>query len=198
MSGKRERGISYGTTARLNLVNDTVCGGASSQGTGATLYGGILGIEIEFTGDQVFYDSSVGTLYGGVYKYVKTLSTGGNGVKGKIAFWSDDANFVVTATAQDGNQAGVFLNAVTAGNYCWIQVGGDASVLFADSITKETPAIKDVVVVTSGAATADVEADTTNYTNLIYKRILGIAKAAPVGGAISVVELLDRFSSPFK
>jgi hypothetical protein len=198
MSGKREKGISYGTTVKLNTVNDTVCGGASSQGTGATLYGGILGIEIEFTDDQVYYDSTIGTLYGGVYKYVKTLSTGGAGVKGHWAFWSNPDTVLVTATAQDGNHAGVFLNAVTAGNYCWIQTGGIANLLFqATALSKATPAVKDVVVVTSGASTSDVELDTTPYTNLIYKRIAGIAKAVPVPGAISTVELLERFSSPF-
>lgn len=198
MSGTRQRGISYGTTVKLNDVNDTVCGGSNNYGTGATLYGGIAGIEIEFKDDQVFYDSTVGTLYGGVYKYVQTASgSTASPARGQLAFWSDPDNFVVSADATDGNQAGVFLNSITKGNWGWIQVGGIASVLFRATITKATPAVKDVVVVESAANVADVEADTTSYTNLIYKRILGIAKAVPVGGAISTVELLDRFSSPF-
>ena len=84
MSGKREPGISYGTTVKLNDVNDAVCGGASNQGTGATLYGGMLGIEIELTDSQVLFDSAIGTLYGGRYKYVQTLLSGGAGVRGQL------------------------------------------------------------------------------------------------------------------
>jgi hypothetical protein len=203
MSGKRERGISYGTTVKLNDVNDSVCGGATSQGTGATLYGGILGIEIEFTDDEVYYDSAIGTLYGGVYKYVQTLSTGGAGVRGQIAFWSNQDTFLVTATnggaaVGDGNQAGIFLNAVTAGNYCWIQVGGIASVLFNGTQAQATPSIKDYVVVKSGQPTANAIADGTAITASLLKCELGIAKTAPVASAISLVELLDRFSSPDK
>jgi len=200
MSGKRERGISYTPTVKLNAgTGDATAGGAVSLGTGADLYGGLAGIEIEFQDGTVYSDTTIGTLYRGVYKRVKVLSTGGAGIRGKAAFWSDANNAVVTATPQDGNHAGIFLNAVTAGKWCWIQVGGLASVLFASvSLSKATPAIKDVVVVTSGAAVADVEADSTPYTNLIYKRILGIAEAPPVAGTITIVELLDRFSSPDK
>lgn len=198
MSGKRERGISYTPTVKLNAVNDTVCGGASSQGTGATLYGGILGIEVELTDDQVYYDSTVGTLYGGVYKYVKVLSTGGAGARGHVAFWSDADNYVVTATASNGNQAGIFLRTVTAGNFCWIQVGGLASVIFAAQLSNDTPAIKNFVVCTSGASTADALTDATTITADLAKRTLGIAEQAPTPGSINLVELLDRFSSPFK
>jgi hypothetical protein len=201
MSGKRERGISYGPSVKLNTINDAVCGGATNQGTGATLYGGILGIEIEFTKGQVFYDASIGVLYEGVYKYVKTLSTGGAGVRGQIAFWSDPDNVVVTATnggatVGDGNQAGIFLNAVNAGYFCWIQVGGIASVLFNGTQAQATPGVKDYVVVKSGQPTANAIADGTAITASLLKCMLGIAKVAPVASTISLVELLDRFSSP--
>lgn len=199
MSGKRERGISFGPTVKLNAgTGDDTAGGPTNLGTGTDMYGGLAGIEIEFQDGTVYSDTSVGTLYRGVYKRVKTLAAGGAGVRGQVAFWSDADDAVVTATAQDGNHAGIFLNTVTAGKWCWIQVGGLASVLFRADITKATPAIKDVVVVTSGAATADVEDDATAYTNLIYKRILGIAEEAPADGLVKIVELLDRFSSPDK
>lgn len=204
MSGKRERGISYGPTVMLNLVNDDVCGGASNAGTGATLYGGILGIEIEFTDDQVFYSTSatIKKLYGGVYKYVHFLSTGGNAVAGQVVFWSDVGNTVVTCTASsttDGNQAGIALNEVTAGNFGWIQVGGLANVLMADSFTiAESPAIKEVVVVKATDIVGDVESDATPYTNPVYKRLLGILEQAGVAGVPNLVQLLDRFSSPDK
>lgn len=202
MSGKRERGISYGPTVKLNTVNDSVCGGSVNKGTGATQYGGILGIEVELQDQDVFYDSTIGTLYGGIYKYVQTLSTGGAGVRGQIAFWSDADNYVVTATnggatSGDGNQAGIFLNAVTAGNFCWIQTGGIASVLFDEALSQATPSVKDYIVVATGEPVADAIADGTTITASLLKCMLGIAKAAPVANTISLVELLNRFSSPF-
>ena len=201
MSGKREKGISYGTTARLNDVNDSVCGGSSSQGTGATLYGGILGIEIEFTDSQVYYDSAVGTLYGGIYKYVQTYSgSSASPARGQIAFWYNADAFVVTADFINGAQCGVFLNSITKGNFGWVQIGGKASVLFRASITKATPAIGDTVVVQNTANVADTLADATGVTSggaAGIQLLLGNAIVAAVGGAISPVQLLDRFSEPF-
>lgn len=201
MSGKRERGISYGTTAKLNDVNDAVCGGSSSQGTGATLYGGILGIEIEFADNDIFFDSAIGTLYGGIYKYVQTrAASSASPARGQIAFWYDVDNYVVTADFVNGEQAGVFLNSITKGNFGWIQVGGKASVLFRASITKTTPAAGDVVIVESTANVADDLADATNPTfggATGIQLLLGIAIAVPVGGAISTVQLTSRFTNPF-
>jgi hypothetical protein len=61
---------------------------------------------------------------------------------GDLAFWKDKAPYLVTNDiavalgAEAGSNvnkrnavAGIFLNAVTAGNYCWVQQGGRASVL---------------------------------------------------------------------
>lgn len=200
MSGKRERGISYGPTVKLNYGHgDDEPGGSNNFGTGAPLYGGILGIEIEFTDSQVYSDTSVNTLYGGIYKRVKLASASSPGVLGCFAFWSDADNYVVTLAPSNGNHAGVFINTtVTAGKYCWIQVGGLASVLMNGRTTKATPAIKDVIVVESGSFYGDIEDDATPYTNLIYKRIAGIAEEVPVADALCLVQLLDRFSNPFK
>ena len=166
MSGKRELGISYGPTVLLNDVNDAVCGGATNQGTGATLYGGILGIEIGFTDAQVYSDSAVGTLYGGVYKYVQTyLNSTASPARGYAAFWYNADAMIVTPDFQNGLQCGVFINPVTKGYYGWIQIGGKASVMFRSSITKATPAVGDLVIVQSQYGVADILADTTNFTS---------------------------------
>lgn len=246
MSGKRERGISYGPTVLLNDVNDAVCGGATNQGTGATLYGGILGMEVEFTDTQVYSDLTVGQLYGGVYKYVQTynLSTS-SPVRGGVAFWYNADSFVVTSDFINGAQCGIFINPITKGNFGWIQGGGKANVLFRATITKTTPAIGDLVVIESPYGVADILADTTNITSggstgeqlrlgiaTVATGITGVAawspttayaagaivtysgstwtalvantNSAPTGsntnwtlGAISTVQLFDRFSSPF-
>jgi hypothetical protein len=166
MSGKRELGISYGPTVLLNDVNDAVCGGATNQGTGQSLYGGQLGIEIGFTNAQIYSDPAVGTLYGGVYKYVQTyLSSTNSPARGYAAFWYNADAMIVTPDFQNGLACGVFINPITKGNYGWIQVGGKASVMFRQTITKATPAVGDLVVVQSQYGVADILADVTGLTS---------------------------------
>ena len=171
-------------TAKLNKTDDPIVGASVASGTGVSFYSGFLGAEMTLTDDEALRlsDTSVGTLYRGVYKYVqfKAGSTASNAL-GQVAFWDSTAGTVaasetvVTPDATDGNQAGITLNAVTKGNYGWIQIEGLATVLYRATITKATPAFKDVVFVTSAANTADVITDATNYTSPIFKRILGIA-----------------------
>lgn len=187
MSGKREPGISYGTTAKLNLVNDPVPGGSNNFGTGATLYGGILGMEIELTDSQVQYDLSTGQLYGGRYKCIQTLSTGTNApARGTAAFWSDPDNYVVSGDAGNGNFAGVFLNSITKGNVGYIQVAGISYCKFA---VGQTPTAKLIVATTSTLNTFDALADGTALTTTNFKLIVGRAKEAGTGGSLSRVEL---------
>ena len=201
MSGKRELGISYGPTVLLNDVNDAVCGGATNQGTGASLYGGILGMEISFTDSQVYYDSVIGTLYGGIYKYVQTyLSSSASPARGYIAFWYNADAMIVTPDNENGLQMGVYINALTKGYYGWVQIGGKASVQFRASITKTTPAVGDEVMVQNGATVADILADATGITSggtAGTQNRLGIAVVTPVGGTITAIQLLERFASPF-
>ena len=195
MSGKREPGISICPTAKLNLVNDDVCGGASNQGTGATLYGGILGIEVELTDRQVYYDSDVGTLYGGRYQYVQTLASAtATPARGEAAFWSDPDNWVVSGDAGDGNFAGVFLNTITSGNFGWIQKSGIATCKFGAG----TPAAKLIVATTSGANTFDALADGTAITTTNLKLWVGRCKAAADQNDYGLVELLPGImDTPF-
>lgn len=188
--------ISRVTTGLLNTVNDAVAGGSVASGTGANPYAGQLGGIAYFGPQMVRYDSSIGTLYEGWYQYVKFLVSGGAPARGLVAFWSDLDDFVVTMTAVNGQHAGVVLNSVTAGNYGWIQISGLASVQFRAAITKATPAIKDLVITTDGANTADVLADATGITSPTLKRVLGVAAAAPANNTISLVELFQRVILP--
>lgn len=196
MSGKREPGISICPTVKLNLVNDAVCGGASSQGTGATLYGGILGIEVELTDTQVYYDSDVGTLLGGRYQYVQINANGtASPARGLAAFWDDPDTWLVSADAGDGNFAGVFLNAVDLGHFGWIQKSGKATCLFA---VGQTPAVKLIVCTTSGANTFDALADGTAITTTNLKLWVGRCKELADKDNFGVVELLPGImDTPF-
>lgn len=185
----------YIVTAKLNTVNDTTAGGGVASQTGASRCPGALGSVVYLdVNNPTFYDSSIGTLYPGGYKRVHLVSTSTQAAaRGRIAYWVDPSSstvpFDVTGDATDGNQAGIFINVISKGNYGYIQVEGLASVLFTSSITKATPAKKDLVVCAAGDGTGDVLADATNITSPIARRILGIAEAAPANSTISKVIL---------
>jgi len=176
-------------------TGDSAAGGGPANIAGASRAPGQLGSILYIgPGDPLFYDSSVGTLYPGAYQYVQMYSSStAAAVVGGIAYWLDPTSstvpYIVTADATDGNQAGVFINPIAKGSYWFIQVDGLANVKFAASTTKATPAIKDLVVCSTGAGTADVLADATGLTSPLLKRVLGTAEEAPVGGSISAVML---------
>ena len=187
------------TTAKLNTVNDATPGGSVADITGLGQAPGQVGDEVwlDETSPTAF-DSSVGTLYAGGYKYVQLDSASVQPNYGEVLFWkqptSRTAPYVVTRTVTDGNQAGIYINASSGskalipGNFGFIQIAGTATVLFG-TITKATPAVKDLVYCTSGANTADVIADATAVTSPILKRLLGIAEVAPANAATSLVML---------
>lgn len=185
----------------LSNANDPLPGQSVSSGTGAAQYGGQVGSRVCLGNDDpIITRSSSPTLYGGIYQYVQFLSTATQASSaGLIAFWSTDTTYIVTNDEPTGvsDIAGICLNAVTKGNYGWIQIAGKANVLFRTAITKATPAVGDLVLAAAIGSTtpavSDVLADATNITSIQARHMLGIAIAAPVGGAISTVRL--RFGS---
>ena len=174
----------YMTARTLNTVNDTVAGGGTASITGIGRCPGALGSIVYLDpGHPVVYTAGTGTLYPGAYQYVHLVSTStAAAAVGGIAYWvnplSSSVPYDVSADAVDGNQAGVFINVLTKGNYGFIQVGGLATVLYG-TITKATPAIKDWVICTSGTGTADILADATSLTSVTIKRSLGTAESVP-------------------
>ena len=190
------------TTALLNDVNDSVIGDSSTAGTGASQFIGQLGQRVALGPDEVRFDSAIGTLYGGVYQYVRFgVTEAVTPALGLLAFWDGavaDDLYQVTTTEPTGvsDIAGIILNAVTKGNYGFIQTAGKATVKFKGTTTKTTPAVGDLVVAAADAtATADVLADATALTSVQARHILGIALAAPVGGAASTVRLRTPWMS---
>lgn len=153
-SGMLTKQADHLTARRLNDVNDTVAGGAV-----VSLPSGISGPIVSATqvGDKIVLDdatalalsdTTVGTLYGGIYMYVGTLSSStASPAVGTAAFWraadlpgGASASYQVTADAQPTAAiptlfAGVFINAVTKGNFGWIQIGGVATVLYDSAVT---------------------------------------------------------------
>lgn len=186
-------------TGLLNTVNDPNPGAvlASPSGSIVQSYYGQVGGRLFLGAASALAMSDVagtGTLFEGIYQYVQFKAASAVApARGGLVVWSDRDNFIVTpdVTAATLNAiAGVALNAVTKGNWGFIQIAGKAAVKFIAVTTKVTPAIGDLVMVDAAPTNAaDVLADATALTSLNAKNIIGIAIAAPVGGAISTISL---------
>lgn len=168
----------------------------SPSGSIVQAYAGQVGAKLSVDTNEAsnLSDPAASTLFAGIYQYVQFLSSStASNARGQIVFWSTRSTYVVTpdvTAATSGLIAGITLAAVTKGNYGWIQIAGKAGVKFRASITKATPAAGDLVVIDSTPTdTADVLADATNITSPIAKTIVGVADAAPTGGAVSAVDL---------
>lgn len=176
----------------LNNINDAAAGGAI-----VALPSGVTSptVNATQTGDRIVLDDATalalsdtvgtGTLYGGIYMYVATLSTStASPARGTAAFMraadlpsAVSGTYQVTADAQPSAAvptlfAGVFINAITKGNFGWIQVGGVVSCLFDSTIT--TAAVGNPVTIKVSptvASTFDV----------------GVPSAATLAGAIATV-----------
>lgn len=181
----------------LNAVNDAAIGGGPADALGQGLAEGQLGVIVGYDRDQISraYDSSVGTLYGGLYQYVKfKAGTTASNARGQIIFWDDFDDYVVTPDAAATTEAfiaGITLNAVTKGNYGWIQVAGVVGVKFRATVTSNN--IGDVVFQLTTTFTADAIADATG--TFIgggakgLKNLLGVAVEAPADAGIKLVQL---------
>src|SRR3990167_1183309 len=135
-------------TRPINQVNDTIIGGVP-LGDSTTVSGvrGQLEKQVWLDQDQILFTSSVGTLYGGGYRYVRVRSADTPAVVvGQIAFW--DTTVTDWQEAFQGTReedlssadnailiAGVFISIPTAGNYCFIQDAGLVPVMFRTALT---------------------------------------------------------------
>lgn len=184
----------------LNLANSPNGYAFTEPVTGITIPGGGLnpGDLIRLTlSEATALSTGLGAanaLYEGQYQWVQVDSgaTAGNVKRGTIACLTTVAkgNAVVTdyAHALANNLIiGVFLNSITPGNWGWIQISGRASVLGAASFTA-TPAIGDVVVVTTlGVVTDNTQSGTITYA-LLYQAV-GIAETLPATASIFQVKM---------
>lgn len=179
------------TAKFLNDVNDAAAGGvilsvpagAPSPSVSQTLPGDRIVLD-DITA-LALSDTAIGTLFGGIYMYVGTLSTAtANPARGTAAFYraadlpSAVTNlYQVTSDAQPSAAvptliAGVFISAITKGNFGWIQLSGVCSCLFDSTIT--TAAVGNPVTVKVSptvASTFDV----------------GVPSAATLAGVIATV-----------
>ena len=196
MPNRVEQAIVRTSLPALNDINDAYPANNTPSMSGATnTYAAQLGARVWLDGNPggVRYDSTIGTLYGGKYQYVKTTAGTSNAyAKGQPVFWTDFENYVTTSdctAALVGKMAGFCLCTVTKGNYCWIQTAGKATVLFKSAMTAATPADGDLVVIDATAGQADVLTQSGQPTYLILKAAIGVALAVPTSGNASLVLL---------
>lgn len=200
------------TAKFLNDVNDSAAGGAivslpsgapAPQSSQTQVSDRIV---LDTATALALSDTTVGTLFGGIYMYVATKSNmTATPAVGLLAFWDTsvgDSNYQVTCD-ESGSQganliAGIVINAVTKGNFCWIQIGGKATVKFRAVLTGTPANGCGVYAAAAGAgasvATADVFAGvagnpTFTQADTLIQRFLGTAEALPVAGSASAVSL---------
>lgn len=195
------------TTGLLNTVNDTVIGGQSGI-SGASKFGGMLGKTVTFTADQIaqMYSSTVGTLYGGRFRYIKMRAEDVDSpalTPGKIVFWDTTVTnwqsaYQVTrdvnlSSASNGVvPAGIFIGGVEPGNYGFIQDMGMVPVRFRSVLTA-AGAIGGPVYVSDAADTGQdqgtADSLTTDSTALANARKLGWSVTAPTAASLTNVVL---------
>lgn len=178
------------STGLLNTVNDSVI--ANQAGiTGVSKFGGQLGKYLAVSQDQIalMYSSTVGTLYAGIYQYVQFNSGDTAPVIGQACYWlsGQSAGSFIVSTDSNGNAtntpmpAGIFISIPTAGNYCFIQVAGIATVKYKDGLT--VAAATGLPVIAGSDGLADTNAG-TNVPNFI-----GTAWTLPVSNSTALVQL---------
>lgn len=188
----------------LNSTNDANSGGqivslpvgAPSPAVSQTIPGDR--IVLDDATASALSNTTIGTLYGGVYMYVGTLSTStALPARGQIAFWRSNElpggatqAYTCTADAQPTTAipayiAGVFINAITKGNYGWIQVAGTASVFYDSTITAPAQGITVSAKVSAGVPSTGDAGVAISTTTLAF--VLGVAIGSPTSSTISSV-----------
>ncbi len=195
------------TAKYLNDVNDSSQGGnLVSVPAGAPQ----AAVSATQAGDRIILDdatalalsdTSVGTLYGGVYVYVQTYaSSTASPALGQPAFFlATDVGvaYRVDADAQPSAAVatflhGVFINAITKGNYGWIQTAGVATIRYQAVVT--STAAGDTVSVGISQTPPAFDAGVATFTAILNAATLGVAIDAPADAGTGRVSITR---SPF-
>lgn len=195
------------STGFLNTVNDTVIANQATLGS-RSRYAGQLGKNLCVSQDQIaaLTNTSIGTLYGGIYQYVRRRSTDDSSPalgRGKIAFWDTTVTgfpgtFQVTTDENLSSAdnavmiAGIFINNIEPGHYGFIQWLGECYVRFRSVLTSAGAIGSRCYAAGAGdvgldQGTADVLA--TDSTSLANARYLGNAFEAPTASGLTRVFL---------
>lgn len=196
------------STGALNTVNDALIGGVSGNAAGISKYAGQLGKTLWVPPEQItlIHDSTVGTLYGGRYRYVRMREDDDDSPAlsvGSIVFWDTTLTNWQTLyqVTRDENLssadnavmiAGIYLGGFEPGNYGFIQDLGMVPVRFRSVLTAAGAIGSRVYAAGTGDTGSDqgsADVLTTDSTSLANARYLGNAVTAPAGGGTSAVLL---------
>lgn len=181
-----------------------------------TAYGGGLntGDYLRLTDKEALAlsNTTVGTLYGGIYRRVffKSGITGGGNTgfkRGQIVFWdlvttTNPSEHTVTNVEATDPQllAGIVINAndtsgaPISGNYGWIQVAGLATGLFTASSFGDGTVGNSVYWAKAGAgannATLNAVLGSSSVTSVSFGEFTGIVVTAATSGGLSKVQLV--------
>ena len=183
------------STGFMDTVNDANPGGAvtniaSTTGDG---FSGQLGGRTEYSERDI--RSAAVDLLGGEYQYVQFKATATKApAKGLLAFWdvASMPGYVVTNDEPTGVSliAGITLNAVTKGNYGFIQVSGRATCQVAAAAGTAAAVGVPMFATADGSATVNCLASTaTTISPAELGQFVGTAETAPTNGSLTVVQL---------
>jgi hypothetical protein len=198
------------TAAYLNDVNDSVVGGQiQSVPTAVPATQGIQTLP----GDRIILDdvtalalsdTTIGTLYGGIYMYVQATYTTTAPAVGQIAFFKTadigsttlPNSYIAYGDAQPTTTVpsyvlGIFISAPTKGNYAWIQIAGVATVLFDSTVTATTTG--HMVVAKSAAVVPSTADQAVAITELTWCAQIGVSIATVTTSTLSKVSMLRGF-----
>lgn len=194
------------TTGTINAVNDTVIGGMAGI-TGVSKFAGQLGKPVWLDDSQLIFNATIGTVFGGRFRYVRLAAASTAVVVGQIVFWDISVadNLFQVTTSEAGSvpgaqlRAGIVLNSGwTAGNYSFIQDVGPTFVKFRSALTF-APAGVGVAVyaAAAGAGANNGFADTvasaapTTFSDvsLLNNRYIGAAIQLPTNGGLKLTNL---------
>jgi hypothetical protein len=171
-------------------------------------YGGLLGKILTVDDPEALRLSltATGTLRAGSYMRVKTKAASSAApAKGIACFWDTQANngfgnAIVTpdiSATLIGSVAGIYVDAPAKGNYCWIQIGGLATLQVRAAVTS---GVAGNIAVFTGLTTNTFDgiADATDYfaTAGAYKTLIGKWWETPASGALNLAFLLN-ISNPY-
>ena len=168
---------------KLNNSSTATASGSAEVVTGLQISTGTnSGDFVELTAAQALQlsDTTVGTLYEGVYQRVKLSASGSNPAKGESLFWdaandTTDPYVVINTPGSAGIAAYSFAGVVidpstTPGQYCWMQATGKANC----RLTTAGAAGNAVLFPTSGGASFTATG-TTVAVNYVGEQIAAVS-----------------------
>ena len=128
--------------------------------------------------------ATAANIFTGAAAYFLDTATGGGANSGSAGYVVTDSAHALSVNLF----AGVFLNAITPGNFGFIQIGGKATAKYTAAVTDAT--VGDIVVAAGATAgTFDAIAAATAVTDAVLAKWVGIAIQLPVNASLKTIQL---------